>query len=64
MTQLEEELGVKTAEAHRLKEENQRFVAENAQLTNLTRMLLAHPGFATILDELDPSGTTATPVFH
>ena len=54
--QLEGELAAKATEADDLRIKNERLMAENTRLTDLTRMLLSSPHFSNFLNELSSSG--------
>ena len=54
--QLEGELAAKATEADDLRIKNERLMAENSRLTDLTRMLLSSHHFSNFLNELSNSG--------
>lgn len=58
ITQLEGELNGKTQEADELRFDNEQLRTENAQLTDLARMLLSHPAFNTVLEDLSARGSS------
>lgn len=54
--QLEGELAGKTSEADELRQKNSELMAENARLTDLTRLLLSSPAFSDFLNDLSGTG--------
>ncbi|WEW54641.1 hypothetical protein PRK78_000061 [Emydomyces testavorans] len=54
--QLEGEVTAKTNEANDLRLQNRALMEENARLTDLTRMLLASPHFASFLNDISMNG--------
>lgn len=54
--QLEGEIAAKSAEADGLRVKNEELMAENARLSDLTRMLLSSPAFSTFLSDLSGNG--------
>jgi hypothetical protein len=57
--QLEGEVTAKTNEANDLRLQNRALLEENARLTDLTRMLLASPHFASFLNDISVNGLHA-----
>jgi hypothetical protein len=59
--QLEGEIAAKAAEADVLRIKNEELMAENARLSDLTRMLLSSPAFSTFLSDMSGNGVVSTP---
>ncbi|PGH26461.1 hypothetical protein AJ80_01774 [Polytolypa hystricis UAMH7299] len=59
--QLETEVASKTNEANELRVQNRALLEENTRLTELTRMLLSSPNFASFLNDFSVSSATLPP---
>ena len=57
--QLENEVAAKATEAHELRLQNRALFEENANLTDLARMLLSSPHFSSFLEDSNMSGVPA-----